>query len=340
MKTIDLRSDTVTRPTQAMRAAMADAVVGDDVFGDDPTVNELQARSVEMLGTEAALFVPSGTQCNLVALLSHCERGDEYIVGQQAHTYRLEGGGAAVLGSIQPQPLEFEVDGTLDLERVASAIKPDNNHFARTRLLCLENTQGGKVLPLEYIEQASAFAKGHGLALHLDGARVFNAAVKLNIPVREIAQHFDSIAFCLSKGLGAPVGSVLCGTEALIKRAHRWRKVLGGGMRQAGILAAAGLVALNNHVERLAEDHANARQLADGLASVDELEVDPQKVQTNMVLVSMNQSHCDALAEFLRQHGILIISGKTTRLVTHLDVTTDDVQSVVRRFKDFFARDQ
>ena len=340
MKTIDLRSDTVTRPTQAMRAAMADAVVGDDVFGDDPTVNELQARSVEMLGTEAALFVPSGTQCNLVALLSHCERGDEYIVGQQAHTYRLEGGGAAVLGSIQPQPLEFEVDGTLDLERVASAIKPDNNHFARTRLLCLENTQGGKVLPLEYIEQASAFAKGHGLGLHLDGARVFNAAVKLNIPVREIAQHFDSIAFCLSKGLGAPVGSVLCGTEALIKRAHRWRKVLGGGMRQAGILAAAGLVALNNHVERLAEDHANARQLADGLASVDELEVDPQKVQTNMVLVSMNQSHCDALAEFLRQHGILIISGKTTRLVTHLDVTTDDVQSVVRRFKDFFARDQ
>ncbi len=340
MKTIDLRSDTVTRPTQAMRAAMADAVVGDDVFGDDPTVNELQARSAEMLGTEAALFVPSGTQCNLVALLSHCERGDEYIVGQQAHTYIREGGGAAVLGSIQPQPIEFEADGTLDLESVANAIKPDDNHFARTRLLCLENTQDGKVLPLEYIEQASAFAKGHGLGLHLDGARVFNAAVKLNIPVREIAQHFDSIAFCLSKGLGAPVGSVLCGTEALIKRAHRWRKVLGGGMRQAGILAAAGLVALNNHVERLAEDHANARQLADGLASVDELEVDPQKVQTNMVLVSMNQNHCDALAEFLRQHGILIISGKTTRLVTHLDVTTDDVQSVVRRFKDFFARDQ
>jgi len=340
MKTIDLRSDTVTRPTQAMRAAMADAVVGDDVFGDDPTVNELQARSVEMLGTEAALFVPSGTQCNLVALLSHCERGDEYIVGQQAHTYIREGGGAAVLGSIQPQPIEFEADGTLDLESVANAIKPDDNHFARTRLLCLENTQGGKVLPLEYIEQASAFAKGHGLALHLDGARVFNAAVKLNIPVREIAQHFDSVAFCLSKGLGAPVGSVLCGTEALIKRAHRWRKVLGGGMRQAGILAAAGLVALNNHVERLAEDHANARQLADGLASVDELEVDPQEVQTNMVLVSMNQSHCDPLAKFLRQHGILIVSGKTTRLVTHLDVTTDDVQSIVRRFKDFFARDQ
>ena len=340
MKTIDLRSDTVTRPTQAMRAAMADAVVGDDVFGDDPTVNELQARSVEMLGTEAALFVPSGTQCNLVALLSHCERGDEYIVGQQAHTYIREGGGAAVLGSIQPQPIEFEADGTLDLESVANAIKPDDNHFARTRLFCLENTHEGKVLTLEYIEQASAFAKGHGLALHLDGARVFNAAVKLNIPAREIAQHFDSVAFCLSKGLGAPVGSVLCGTEALIKRAHRWRKVLGGGMRQAGILAAAGLVALNNHVERLAEDHANARQLADGLASVDELEVDPQKVQTNMVLVSMNQNHCDALAEFLRQHGILIISGKTTRLVTHLDVTTDDVQSVVRRFKDFFARDQ
>ena len=338
MKTIDLRSDTVTRPTQAMRAAMADAIVGDDVFGEDPTVNELQARSAEMLGTEAALFVPSGTQCNLVALLSHCERGDEYIVGQQAHTYRLEGGGAAVLGSIQPQPLEFESDGSLNLDNVANAIKPDNNHFARTRSLCLENTQGGKVLPPEYIEQASAFAKRHGLALHLDGARVFNAAVTPNIPVRAIAQHFDSVAFCLSKGLGAPVGSVLCGTEALIKRAHRWRKVLGGGMRQAGILAAAGLVALNNHVERLAEDHANARQLADGLASVDKLEVDPQEVQTNMVFVSMNQSHCDPLAKFLRQHGILIASGKTTRLVTHLDVTTDDVQSVVKRFKDFFAR--
>ncbi|MDH3671487.1 MAG: low-specificity L-threonine aldolase [Gammaproteobacteria bacterium] len=340
MKTIDLRSDTVTRPTQAMRAAMADAVVGDDVFGDDPTVNELQARSAEMLGTEAALFVPSGTQCNLVALLSHCERGDEYIVGQQAHTFKYEGGGAAVLGSIQPQPLEFERDGSLNLDNVTSAIKPDDNHFARTRLLCLENTQGGKVLPLAYIEQASAFAQRHGLGLHLDGARVFNAAVKLDISVQEIAQHFDSVAFCLSKGLGAPVGSVLCGTEASIKRAHRWRKVLGGGMRQAGILAAAGLVALNNHVERLAEDHANARQLADDLASVDELEVDPQEVQTNMVFVSMNQSHCDPLAKFLRQHGILIASGKTTRLVTHLDVTTDDVQSVVKGFKDFFARGQ
>ncbi len=338
MKTIDLRSDTVTRPTPAMRAAMADAVVGDDVFGDDPTVNELQARSAEMLGTEAALFVPSGTQCNLAALLSHCERGDEYIVGQQAHTYKWEGGGAAVLGSIQPQPLEFEADGSLDLESVANAIKPDDSHFARTRLLCLENTQGGKVLPLDYIAQASAFAKRHGLALHLDGARVFNAAVKLNIPVREIAQHFDSIAFCLSKGLGAPVGSVLCSTEALIKRAHRWRKVLGGGMRQAGILAAAGLVALANHVERLADDHANAQQLADGLASIDELEVDPSLVQTNMVFISMDHSHRDPLAKFLRQHGILVASGKTTRLVTHLDVTTDDVQSVVERFKEFFAR--
>lgn len=340
MKTIDLRSDTVTRPTPAMRAAMADAVVGDDVFGDDPTVNELQARSAEMLGTEAALFVPSGTQCNLAALLSHCERGDEYIVGQQAHTYKLEGGGAAVLGSIQPQPLEFDADGSLDLERVANAIKPDDNHFARTRLLCLENTQDGKVLPLDYIAQASAFAKRHGLSLHLDGARIFNAAVKLNIPVREIARHFDSIAFCLSKGLGAPVGSVLCSTEALIKRAHRWRKVLGGGMRQAGILAAAGLVALDNHVERLADDHANARQLADGLASIDELEIDPSAVQTNMVFVSMGQNHRDPLVKFLRQHGILIIANKTTRLVTHLDVTTDDVQSVVKRFKEFFARGQ
>lgn len=338
MKTVDLRSDTVTRPTLAMRAAMAEAVVGDDVFGEDPTVNRLEALAAEMTGAEAALFVSSGTQGNLVAVLSHCQRGDEYIVGQQAHTYKDEGGGAAVLGSIQPQPLDFEPDGSLNLTDVAKAIKPDDYHFAHTRLLCLENTQAGKVLPLDYLEQAAAFTQQHGLGLHLDGARVFNAAVKLNVPVQTITRHFDSVSFCLSKGLGAPVGSVLCGSMELIQKARRWRKVLGGGMRQAGVLAAAGIVALNNHIDRLEEDHANARSLAEGLAQVDELEIDPQSVQTNMVFVSVAKTKSTALAGFLKRHDVLIIPGETVRLVTHLDVTADDIRRAIATFKDFFAK--
>ncbi|MCW5622370.1 MAG: low-specificity L-threonine aldolase, partial [Burkholderiales bacterium] len=262
MKEIDLRSDTVTRPTPGMRAAMAAAEVGDDVYGEDPTVNRLEVLAAGLLGKEAALFVPTGTQSNLLGVMAHCERGDEYLVGQQAHTYKYEGGGAAVLGSIQPQPLEFEPDGSLDLERAAAAIKPDDSHFARTRLLCLENTQGGKVLALDYLERAHAFARAHGLGLHLDGARLFNAAVEQGVPVGEIARWFDTVSVCLSKGLGAPVGSVLCGSAGHIAKARRWRKVLGGGMRQAGVLAAAGIYALENHIERLAEDHANARRLA------------------------------------------------------------------------------
>jgi threonine aldolase len=340
MKQIDLRSDTVTRPTPGMRAAMAAAEVGDDVYGEDPTVNRLEAHAAAMLGKEAALFVPSGTQSNLLGVMSHCERGDEYIVGQQAHTYKYEGGGAAVLGSIQPQPLDLEPDGTLDLERVASAIKPDDSHFAVTRLLCLENTQGGKALPLDYFGRVHAFARERGLGLHLDGARVFNAAVKQRVPVREIAQHFDTVSVCLSKGLGAPVGSVLCGSRDHIAKARRWRKVLGGGMRQAGVLAAAGLYALEHHVERLAEDHDNARALAEGLSGLPEVQVDPRAVQTNMVFMSLAPERADALRGFLRARNILLGGGSQIRLVTHLDVNAADVRTVVQAVAEFLRSER
>ncbi|MCC7548061.1 MAG: low-specificity L-threonine aldolase [Burkholderiales bacterium] len=337
MKEIDLRSDTVTRPTSGMRAAMAAADVGDDVYGEDPTVNRLESLAAGMLGKEAALFVPTGTQSNLLGVMAHCERGDEYIVGQQAHTYKYEGGGAAVLGSIQPQPLEFEADGTLDLERVAAAIKPDDSHFARTRLLCLENTQGGKVLPLAYLERVHAFARAHGLGLHLDGARLFNAAVEQKVAVREIAHWFDTVSVCLSKGLGAPVGSVLCASAAHIAKARRWRKVLGGGMRQAGVLAAAGIYALENHVERLAQDHANAGRLAHGLSAISELRVEPRAVQTNMVFVDLPAQRADALRTFLHARNVRIGSGTRVRMVTHLDIDAHDVDAVVSAMGEFFV---
>jgi threonine aldolase len=334
---IDLRSDTVTKPTAAMREAMAHAEVGDDVYGEDPTVNRLQQLAADMLGKEAALFASSGTQSNLLAVMSHCERGDEYIVGQHAHTYRYEGGGAAVFGSIQPQPLDFQEDGTLNLGEVARAIKPNDFHFARTRLLCLENTQEGKVLPLNYLAEAASLAREHHLSIHLDGARIFNAAVKLDVPVREIAQHFDTVSFCLSKGLGAPVGSLLVGPSAVINKARRWRKVLGGGMRQAGILAAAGVLALTRHVERLAEDHANAKRLAEGLAEIEVLGIHPEKVQTNMVFFTLERSVFTALQYDLKEQGILVSGRDKVRLVTHLDVTRDDVDGVIKAFKGHFS---
>ena len=337
-KIIDLRSDTVTKPTPAMRAAMAEAEVGDDVYGEDPTINRLQSLAADLTGMEAALFASSGTQSNLLALLSHCERGDEYIVGQQAHTYKYEGGGAAIFGSIQPQPLDMREDGTLDLHEVARAIKPDDFHFARTRLLCLENTQAGKVLPMGYLEQAGRFAKEHGIAIHLDGARVFNAAVKLRVPASAIAGHFDSVSICLSKGLGAPVGSILCGTKALIEKARRWRKVLGGGMRQAGVLAAAGIIALTDHVERLAEDHENAHRLAEGLAQIQELSLDMSTVQTNMVFVTLERARFLDLQKALREKGVLIAGRDQIRLVTHLDVSAQDIQQVIAAFKAHFSR--
>jgi threonine aldolase len=321
-----------------MRAAMAEAEVGDDVYGEDPTVNRLQSMIAEMTGMEAALFACSGTQSNLLGVMSHCERGDEYIVGQRAHTYRFEGGGAAVLGSIQPQPLEFQEDGTLDLEEVAASIKPNDFHFARTRLLCLENTQEGKVIPLDYLQQSRALADKHELATHLDGARAFNAAVKLGVPIGEITRHFETVSICLSKGLGAPVGSLLCGPKPIIDKARRWRKVLGGGMRQAGILAAAGIYALTHHVERLAEDHENAKLLAMGLAEIDELGVDPSRVQTNMIFFSMEPSRFKSLQTYLKERGILISGREKVRLVTHLDVTRGDIRITIKAFKDHLAK--
>jgi threonine aldolase len=338
LKIIDLRSDTVTRPTPAMRAAMASAEVGDDVYGEDPTVNRLQAMAAEMLHKEEALFVASGTQSNLLGLMSHCERGDEYIVGQQAHTYRYEAGGAAVLGSIQPQPLDFLPDGTLDLDRVQSLIKPDDFHFAKTRLLCLENTQAGKALPMDYLAQASALAAANRLGLHLDGARIFNAAVKLNVPVHEIARYADTVSVCLSKGLGAPVGSLLCGPTHLLQKALRWRKMLGGGMRQAGILAAAGMVALTSHIDRLAKDHDHAQLLARKLSEITEIHIDLDAVQTNMVFMEAPASSSALLTSFLKDRGILVSGRGNFRLVTHLDITASDIQIVIDAVKAFFMR--
>src|SRR5579859_2850626 len=325
MKVIDLRSDTVTKPTAEMRAAMLAAEVGDDVYGEDPTVNRLQALAASRLGKEAAIFVCSGTQSNLLALLAHCERGDEYIVGQQGHTYKYEGGGAAVLGSIQPQPLDYEADGSLDLVRVESAIKPDDPHFAKTRLLCLENTQGGKVLALDYLKRAHELTRARGLGLHLDGARVFNAAVHLKVPVTEISRHFDSVSVCLSKGLGAPVGSVLCGTREFIAKARRWRKVVGGGMRQAGMLAAAGIYALEHNVERLAVDHDNARALAHALSSIEGVTVAPGGAQTNMVYINVEPQRSVRMREYLKGQGIMISGQGSIRLVTHLDIDRADI---------------
>lgn len=331
---IDLRSDTVTHPTPAMLKAMTEADLGDDVFDDDPTVHRLEALAAETLGKEASMFVPSGTQSNLAALMTHCGRGDEYLVGQQAHTYLFEGGGGATLGGLQPQPIDQEPDGTLDLEKLATLIKPDDYHFARTRLLCLENTTWGKVLPQDYLAKAKSFADEHGLALHLDGARIFNAAIAQGISAAELATPFDSVSACLSKGLGCPVGSVLAGPADFVKEAKRWRKMLGGGMRQSGILAAAGIHALQHHVYRLAEDHANARLLADGLADIKGIEVPP--VQTNMVFATVAEHKVAGLAEHLRSQDILILAPKAggLRLVTHLDLDADAIQTAVTAFAE------
>ncbi len=329
---IDLRSDTVTKPTAAMRAAMAAAEVGDDVFGDDPTVNALQERVAAELGKEAALFMPSGTQSNLTAVLCHCERGDEFIVGQHAHAYKYEAGGAAVLGSVQPQPLEQGADGTLALDAIAAAIKPDDLHFARTRLLALENTWGGRVLPAAYVAEATALARRHGLATHLDGARLFNAAVASGVPAAEIARHFDTVSVCFSKGLGAPVGSALVGPRALIDRARRWRKMLGGGLRQAGVLAAAALHALDHHVQRLAEDHAHARRLAEGLQGLPGVTV--ALPQTNIVFVQLAPEKAAGAVDRLAAAGVLCTGLYQLRLVTHLDVSSSDIDHAIALLRE------
>lgn len=338
MDWIDLRSDTVTLPSPAMREAMAHAEVGDDVYGEDPTVNALQQRLAEDLGFEAGLFVPSGTQSNLLALMSHCQRGDEYIVGMDAHTYKYEGGGAAVLGSIQPQPLPQAADGTLPLDAVERAIKPDDAHYARTRLLCLENTWHGRPLPQEYLAAARALCDRHGLALHLDGARLFNAAVSQGVPVKAIAGHFDSVSVCLSKGLGAPVGSVLLGANALIDKARRLRKMTGGGMRQSGILAAAGLYALDHNVTRLADDHSRAAGLAEALRGIPGIDVTAQ--HTNMVFIDVPASRLQALKTHMDDTQVRLSIGYTPsiRMVLHMDVDDAGVQRTVDAMRNFFAR--
>jgi threonine aldolase len=321
---IDLRSDTVTRPTAAMREAMAAAPLGDDVFGDDPSVNALQLRIAALLGKDAALFVPTGTMSNLCGLMAHCQRGDEYLVGQMAHTYRWEGGGAAVLGSIQPQPLAQQADGTIALADIEANIKPDDVHFARTRLLALENTWGGQVLPQAAVDAACALAHGRGLATHLDGARLFNAAVASGRSVAELAAPFDSISVCFSKGLGTPAGSALVGSHELIKRAHRVRKMLGGGMRQAGVLAAAALHALDHHVARLADDHAHAQLLAEGLMDLQGVSV--VRPHTNIVFVDVAPALAAGVVERLQAAGVLCTGLYRLRFVTHLDVSRDDIE--------------
>ena len=371
---VDLRSDTVTQPTPAMRAAMLAAPLGDDVFGDDPSVNALQDQLAALLGFEAALFMPTGTQSNLCAVLAHCQRGDEYIVGQMAHAYRWEGGGAAVLGSVQPQPLNHEPDGTLALAEIEAAIKPDDAHFARTRLLTLENTLGGKLLPFDYVQQATALATRHGLARHLDGARLFNAATAqaqrvaagyeshqplapvhaaqsaidfdsarvtasdITAQARRIAQCFDSVSVCFSKGLGAPVGSVLCGGQAFIQRAHRIRKMAGGGMRQAGLLAAAASFALEHQVARLVDDHALARRLAQGLSQLPDLRVEPPHSNILFVdLVGEARARSGDLVAFFASRGVLVTGLYRLRFVTHLDVDAAGIDHTVAVMREFLA---
>ena len=345
MKPVDLRSDTVTQPTPGMRAAMAAAPLGDDVFGDDPSVNTLQEKIAGMLGFEAALFVPTGTQSNLCGVLAHCQRGDEYIVGQMQHCYRWEGGGAAVFGSVQPQPLDHQPDGSLALADIEAAIKPDDPHFARTRLLALENTLGGKVLPFDYLEQATALARRKGLAAHLDGARLFNAAVAqaartggdARSEARRIAGLFDTVSVCFSKGLGAPVGSALCGTKELIARARRIRKMAGGAMRQSGLLAAAASYALDQQVDRLAEDHALARRLAEGLAGIEGVRVEPPDTNILFVdLVGPARERSGELVPYLAQQGVLATGLYRLRFVTHLDVNAAGVDRAIAAIRSFF----
>jgi threonine aldolase len=332
---LDLRSDTVTRPGAAMRAVMNAAEVGDDVYGDDPTVNRLQEYAAELFGYEDALFAPSGTQSNLLALLVHCGRGDEYLVGQEAHTYRYEGGGAAVLGSIQPQPIINQPDGSIALADIASYIKPDDFHFARSKLLALENTIGGRVLPLDYLAQATALAHERGLATHLDGARICNAAVKLGVSPRAAVAGFDSVSVCLSKGLGAPIGSVLCGSKPLIAEAKRWRKMLGGGMRQAGMIAAGGLYALEHNIARLAEDHDNAAYFASELAKFKGITVSTP--QTNIFYVDVPPDACRGLNDVLQLTRIRVSMSPKLRIVTHMDASREDIDRAITVFGDFFG---
>lgn len=337
MRYIDLRSDTVTQPTDAMRQAMLHAEVGDDVYGEDPGVNALEAHGARLLGKQAALFVPSGTMSNLLAVMSHCQRGEGAILGNAAHIYRYEAQGSAVLGSVALQPLPMQRDGTLAFDDIKAALAPDDAHFVQTRLICLENTHNGKVLPLSYLQEMGAFVAERGLKLHLDGARLFNAAVASETPVEVIAAPFDSISICLSKGLGAPVGSLLVGSHDFIARARRLRKMLGGGMRQAGILAQAGLFALEQHVTRLADDHRRAKRLAEGLAALPGIELDLSLVQSNMVFLRLHEGESAPLLAFMKERGILFSGYGELRLVTHLQINDDDIEEVIDAFTEYLG---
>jgi len=343
-RVVDLRSDTVTHPTPEMRRAMAEAEVGDDVFGDDPTVNRLERMAAGLLGKEAALFVPSGTMGNLAAVLSHCGRGDEVILGDQCHTTMYEAGGVAALGGVHPRTVPTEADGTLRLEAIEAAIRGDGVHFPVSRLICLENThnrRGGAPLTVEYTEQVGALARRYGLRLHLDGARLFNAAAATGRSAAELARAADSVTFCLSKALCAPVGSVLCGSEVFVRAARRIRKQLGGGMRQAGVLAAAGIVALETMTDRLIEDHARARRLADGLRPIPGVTLEQDPPPTNMVYFTVAEGAPDgeALERALAGSGILIhaVGSRRIRLVTHYWIDDEGVERTVQAFRQALA---
>lgn len=344
MDRIELRSDTFTLPDEAMRAAMAGAELGDDVFGEDPTVNSLQERAAALTGMEDALFVPSGSQANLIALLAHCERGDEFIVGDEAHIFVYEAASGAAVGGLQPHTLPNRPDGTLDLERIEGAIRADDSHFPRTRLLCLENTHNrcwGSPLGLGYLESVGTLCRERELRLHVDGARIFNAAVAEGVRAADLLAEADSVSFCLSKGLGAPVGSLLCGGRAFIRRAHRLRKQLGGGMRQAGVLAAAGHHALDHRLDRLGEDHALARRLAEGIATIDGLAIDAARVRTNIVYFDIEREGltADALVSRCRGRGLLFLGekGRRLRMVTHLGVDAAQVERALAILAELVA---
>lgn len=338
-RVIDLRSDTVTKPTAAMRAAMEAAEVGDDVYGEDPTVNKLEAIVAEMLGMEAAVFVASGTMGNLISVLSHCGRGDEMILGDYAHIFRAEQGGGSALGGVHPHTVRNQPDGTLDLKDVEGAIRAYDQHNPITRLICLENTQnfcGGRALPVEYMDAAGELAHDRGLKLHVDGARLWNAAVALNVSPARLLKHVDSVSVCLSKGLGAPVGSVVAGDANFIEKARRNRKIVGGSMRQAGVLAAAGIIAVTEMVERLADDHANAKTLAEGLAQIEGIQIDPNDVETNIVFFNLTQPEMTPvhLAQKLRSQGVLLNAGagRRMRAVMNHHAAAEDVPTVVAAF--------
>jgi len=332
-KTIDLRSDTFTTPCIKMKEAMFQAKVGDDVYGEDPSVNLLEKTIAKLTNKEDALFTSSGTQANLLALLAHCKRGEEYICGQEAHIYKYEAGGASVLGSVQPQPLDFKKDGSLSLKKIKEALKPKDSHFAQSKIICLENTHDGKVLSLSYLKKAKNFAKENNLLLHIDGARVFNAAVALDVKISEITQYADSVSICLSKGLGAPIGSLLVGSNSFIEEARRYRKMLGGGMRQAGYLAAAGLYALEYNIDALKNDHENAKELKKELKKIKDIKIISN--DTNMLFIEVKNSK--KLLNYLKEKNILISGYGKLRLVTHRDISKKDIQKVIRAFKDYYS---